>query len=71
MSKVTRERHSADFRARVALEAIRGEHTLAEFGARHGVHLTLVAAWKNIARMKAAGGRVAPGLPTNPATHRL
>jgi transposase-like protein len=49
MSKVTRERHSADFKAWVALEAIRGEHTLAEFGARHGVHLTLVAAWKKAA----------------------
>ena len=49
MGKVTRKRHSAEFKARVALEAIRGEHTLAEIGARHGVHLTLVAAWKKAA----------------------
>ena len=49
MGKVTRKRHSAEFKARVALEAIQGEHTLAEIGARHGVHLTLVAAWKNAA----------------------
>lgn len=33
----------------MALEAIRGEHTLAEIGARHGVHLTLVVAWKRAA----------------------
>ena len=49
MGKVTRKRHSAEFKARVALEAIKGEQTLAEIGARHGVHLTLVAAWKKAA----------------------
>ena len=45
MGKVTRKRHTAEFKARVALEAIRGEQTLAEIGAKHGVHLTLVATW--------------------------
>jgi len=49
MGKVTRKRHSAEFKARVALEAIKGEQTLAEIGAKHGVHLTLVAAWKKTA----------------------
>ena len=49
MGKVTRKRHSAELKARVALEAIRGEQTLAEIGARHGVHLTLAAAWKRAA----------------------
>ena len=34
---------------RVALEAIKGEQTLAETGSRHGVHLTLVAAWNKAA----------------------
>jgi transposase len=33
----------------VALEAIKGEHTLAEIGAKHGIHLTMVAAWKKAA----------------------
>ena len=42
MGKVSRKRHSAEFKARVALEAIRGEQTLAEIGARHNVHLTMV-----------------------------
>ena len=46
MGKVTRKRYSADFKARVALEAIKGEQTLAELGAKHGVHLTMIAAWK-------------------------
>ena len=49
MGKVTRKQHTAEFKARVALEAIKGEQTLAEIGARHGVHLTLVAAWKRAA----------------------
>ncbi len=49
MGKVSRKRHSAEFKARVALEAIRGEQTLAEIGAKHGVHLTMVAAWKKAA----------------------
>ena len=49
MGKVTRKRHTAEFKARVALEAIKGEQTLAEIGAKHGVHLTMVAAWKTSA----------------------
>lgn len=49
MGKVARKRHSAEFKARVALEAIRGEQTLAEIGAKHGIHLTMVAAWKKAA----------------------
>lgn len=44
--KTTRKRYSADFKAKVALEAIRGDQTLAELAARHGVHHTVIAAWK-------------------------
>jgi transposase len=49
MGKVTRKRHSAEFKARVALDAIKGEQTLAEIGAKHCIHLTMVAAWKKAA----------------------
>jgi transposase len=49
MGKVTRKRHSAEFKARVALDAIKGEQTPAEIGAKHGIHLTVVAAWKKAA----------------------
>lgn len=42
----TRKRYSADFKARVALEAIRGEMTMAQLVAKHGVHQTLINAWK-------------------------
>jgi transposase len=33
----------------VTLEAIKGEQTLAKIGARHGIHLTMVATWKKSA----------------------
>ena len=44
--KTTRKRYSADFEAKVALEAIRGDLTLAELAAKHGVHHAMIAAWK-------------------------
>ena len=40
----TRKRYSADFKAKVALEAIRGELTLAQLAAKHGVHQTQFSA---------------------------
>lgn len=45
MSK-TRRNHGAAFKAKVALEALRGELTVAEIAAKHGVHQTLVNEWK-------------------------
>lgn len=50
-----RRNHSAAFRARVALEAIRGEKTVAEISAHHEVHPTQVTAWKTQLLEKAAG----------------
>lgn len=46
MGKVTRKRYGADFKAKVALEAIKGELTLAELSAKHGIHQTMIATWK-------------------------
>ena len=46
MGKVTRRRYAANFKAKVALEAIRGELTLADLSAKHGIHQTMIAAWK-------------------------
>jgi transposase len=46
MGKVSRKRYGADFKAKVALEAIKGELTLAELAAKHGIHQTMIAAWK-------------------------
>ena len=44
--KTTRKRYSAEFKAKVALEAIRGDLTLAELAAKHGIHHTMIATWK-------------------------
>jgi transposase len=41
-----RKRYSAEFKAKVALEAIRGDLTIAQLVAKHGVHQTLINAWK-------------------------
>ena len=41
-----RRRHSDEFKARVALEAVKGVKTLSELGATHGVHPTVIAQWK-------------------------
>lgn len=44
--KKTRKRYSAEFKAKVAMEAIRGELTLAELAAKHGIHHTMIGGWK-------------------------
>ena len=46
MGKVTRKRYTAEFKAKVALDAIKGEHALAELATKHGIHQTMIAAWK-------------------------
>ena len=46
MGKVTRKRCGAGFKATVALEALWGKLALAELSAKHGIHQTMIAAWK-------------------------
>ena len=50
-----RRNHSAAFKARVALEAIRGEKTVAEIAAHHEVHPNQVTTWKTQALENMAG----------------
>ncbi len=52
MSK--RKRYTAEFKAKVALEAIRGEHTIAELASRHALHPNLIGLWKKQAVDKLA-----------------
>jgi len=41
-----RRRFTADFKAKVALEALRGDRTIQEIAARHKVHPNQVSTWK-------------------------
>jgi len=41
-----RRQHNPEFKARVALDAVKGERTIADLASRHGVHPTMINQWK-------------------------
>jgi transposase len=41
-----RKSHTAAFKAQVAVAAVKGDKTIAELAGLHGVHPTLIHAWK-------------------------
>ena len=55
MSKIRKNR-SADFKAQVALAAIREDATIAELSSRYGVHATVIHRWKKEAIEAMASG---------------
>ena len=46
MSKNKRRRFGADFKAKVAPEALKGEQTLSELAARFEIHPNMIAQWQ-------------------------
>ena len=52
---IERRKHSPSFKAKVALEAIKGEETVAQVAARYEVHPGQIQAWKKSLLAGAAG----------------
>lgn len=65
MSRRPRRNHSPAFKAKVALEAIRGDKTLAELAKLHDVHPNQITDWKSQLLERAASvfGSEAPAEP--------
>src|SRR3954468_23236180 len=64
----TRRRFSGEFKAKVALEAIKGHETVAELATKHELHPTQITAWKREAIEKLATGD--PWNQRNPVRRR-
>ena len=54
MAKRPRRNHGAAFKAKVALEAIKGEQTLVELAERFEVHPNQIAEWKKLLMERAS-----------------
>jgi transposase-like protein len=55
MSEKKRKNFSSQFKAKVALEAIRGVKTVTEIAQEFGVHPTQVGQWKKVLQEQASG----------------
>jgi len=53
-TKNGRKQHSADFKAKVALAAIKGQHTTAQLASMYGFHPTQIGMWKKQAMAELA-----------------
>jgi transposase-like protein len=66
MSRRPRRNHSAAFKAKVALEAVKGDKTVAEIAHKHDVHPNQVTEWRRQLLDRAVdvfGGTSAPAEP--------
>ena len=67
MTRRTRRNHSPAFKSKVALAAVKGEHTLAELAKRFDVHPNQIAQWKEQLLAGAASVFGQEGRPVEPA----
>lgn len=45
-TKNRRKKHTAELKAKVAIAAIKGQHTASELASMYGVHATQIGGWK-------------------------
>jgi len=57
---IKRKQHKPEFKARVALESLKGEQTVSELASRFGVYLTMIHQWK---KTLLEGGGIVPARP--------
>ena len=65
MTKRTRRTHSAAFKAKAALAAVKGERTLAELAQQFDVHPNQITEWKRQLQERAADVFGATGAPSS------
>jgi transposase-like protein len=68
MTKRTRRNHSAAFKAKVALAAIKGERTIAQLADQFDIHVSQITTWKDQLQAGAVdvfemGGSAKPSAP--------
>ena len=66
MSRRPRRNHSAAFKAKVALEALKAEMTVAQIAQKHDVHPNQVTEWRRQLMERAAGVFGAAVVPEAP-----